>query len=105
MEPRYLEPEIETASRETMTRVQETRLREQVQHAYRASPFYRKKFDAVGLKPGEIRTLADIRKIPFTTKDELKQSQADHPLWGDFLAVPLEDCLRIRTGERGLEAI
>ena len=95
MEPRYLEPEIETASRETMTRVQETRLREQVQHAYRASPFYRKKFDAVGLKPGEIRTLADIRKIPFTTKDELKQSQADHPLWGDFLAVPLEDCLRV----------
>ena len=95
MEPRYLEPEIETASRETMTRVQETRLREQVQHAYRSSPFYRKKFDAVGLKPEAIRTLADIRKIPFTTKDELKQSQADHPLWGDFLAVPFEECLRV----------
>jgi phenylacetate-CoA ligase len=95
MEPRYLEPEIETASRETMTRVQETRLREQVHHAYRSSPFYRRKFDAVGLKPQSIRTLADIRKLPFTTKDELKQSQADHPLWGDFLAVPLDECLRV----------
>jgi phenylacetate-CoA ligase len=95
MEPRFFEPEIETASRETMTRLQETRLREQVQHAYRSSPFYRRKFDAIGLKPDAIRTLADIRKIPFTTKDELKQSQADHPLWGDFLAVPLEECLRI----------
>jgi phenylacetate-CoA ligase len=95
MEPRYFEPEIETASRETMIRLQETRLREQVYHAYRSSPFYRRKFDAVGLKPDEIRTLADIRKIPFTTKDELKESQAEHPLWGDFLAVPFEDCLRV----------
>jgi phenylacetate-CoA ligase len=95
MEFRYLEPELETASRETMTRLQETKLREQVQHAYRSSPLYRKKLEAAGVKPEAIRTLADIKKLPFTTKDELKQSQADHPLWGDFLAVPLDECLRV----------
>jgi phenylacetate-CoA ligase len=95
MDARYLEPEIETASRDTLVRLQETRLREQVHHAYRGSPFYRRKLDAAGVKPDDLRTLADIARFPFTTKDELKQSQADHPLWGDFLAVPFEDCLRV----------
>jgi phenylacetate-CoA ligase len=95
MGSRYLEPEIEAASRETMTRLQETRLRGQVQHAYRSSPFYRRKFEAAGVKPGDLRTLDDLRKVPFTTKVELTQSQLDHPLWGDFLAVPFEECLRV----------
>jgi phenylacetate-CoA ligase len=92
---RYFEPEIETASRETLIRLQTERLREQVQHAYRGSPFYRVKLDEAGVKPAQIRTLDDIHRLPFTTKDELKQSQVDHPLWGDFLAVPFEECLRV----------
>jgi len=95
VERRYLEPDIETASREALTRLQERRLREQVEHAYRASPFYRRKFDAAGVKLEEVETLEDLRRLPFTTKDELKQSQADLPPWGDFLAVPLEECLRV----------
>jgi phenylacetate-CoA ligase len=92
---RYLEPEIETASRDTLTRLQEAKLRAQVEHAYRASPFYRRKLDAAGVTPGAVRTLADLPRLPFTTKDELKQSQAEHPLFGDFLAVALEDCVRM----------
>jgi len=92
---RYFEPEIETASRATMTRLQIERLREQVQHAYRGSPFYKRKLDAAGVRPDHIRTLENLQRLPFTTKDELKQSQIDHPLWGDFLAVPFEDCLRV----------
>jgi len=94
MVPRYFEPEIEIASRETLTRLQTERVREQVRHAYK-SPFYRRKLDEAGVKPTQIRTLDDIHKLPFTTKDELKQSQLDHPLWGDFLAVPFEECLRV----------
>src|SRR5215831_15239744 len=94
MVPRYFEPEIEIASRETLTRLQTERVREQVRHAYN-SPFYRRKLDEAGVKPTQIRTLDDIHKLPFTTKDELKQSQLDHPLWGDFLAVPFEECLRV----------
>lgn len=94
-ESRYLEPEIETASRETLRRLQEERLRTQVEHAYANSPFYRKKLSAAGVKPADVRTLDDLRRLPFTTKDELKQDQADHPLWGTLLAVPFEDCLRV----------
>jgi phenylacetate-CoA ligase len=92
---RYLEPDIETASRDTLRRLQEDRLRAQVAHAYAFSPFYRTKLDAAGVKPEQIRTLDDLGRLPFTTKDELKQDQADHPLWGTLLAVPFEACLRV----------
>jgi len=91
----FLEPEFETASRAELTALQERKLREQVQHAYAASPFYRKKLDDAGITPARITRLDDLRHLPFTTKDELKQDQADHPLWGTLLAVPFEQCLRV----------
>jgi phenylacetate-CoA ligase len=95
MSGRYLEPEIETAARATLRRLQDERLRAQVHHAYASSPFYRVKLDAAGVKPEQIRGLDDLARLPFTTKDELKQDQADHPLWGTLLAVPLAECLRV----------
>jgi len=95
MHSRYLEPEIETAPREVLRRLQEQRLREQVDHAWRSSPFYRRKLDAAGVRPEQVKTLDDLARLPFTTKDELKQDQADHPLWGTLLAVPVEQCLRV----------
>ncbi|MGH7325216.1 MAG: phenylacetate--CoA ligase family protein [Candidatus Rokuibacteriota bacterium] len=95
MSSRYLEPEIETASRSTLRRFQEERLRAQVAHAYAQSPFYRRKLDAAGVAPADVRTVEDLRRLPFTTKDELKQDQAEHPLWGTLLAVPFEQCLRV----------
>src|SRR4029434_313051 len=63
--------------------------------AYRNSPFYRRKLMGASLKPAQVRTLADLAKLPFTTKDELKEDQAAHPPWGDVLAVPLADVLRV----------
>src|SRR5687768_11853823 len=95
MDGKYLEPEIEAASRATLRQIQEPRLRAQVEHAHANSPFYRRKLDAAGVKPGAIRSLDDLARLPFTTKDELKQSQAEHPPWGDFLAVPFDDVLRV----------
>jgi phenylacetate-CoA ligase len=91
----YLEPEFETASRADLTALQERKLRGQIRHAYDASPFYRKKLDDAGVKPAQIARLTDLPSLPFTTKDELKQDQADHPLWGTLLAVPVEHCLRV----------
>ena len=91
----YLEPELETASRAALTELQEDKLRAQVRHAYEHSPFYRRKLDDAGVRPDAIHGLGDLGKLPFTTKDELKQDQADHPLWGTLLAVPFERCLRV----------
>ncbi len=95
MERRYLEPDLETASRADLARLQAQRLREQVEHAYAGSAFYRRKLDAAGVKPGDVRSLDDLGRLPFTTKDELKQDQAEHPPWGTVLAVPFEQCLRV----------
>ena len=95
MASRYLEPRLERASRVEMARVQTRKLREQVRHAGAHSPFYRRKWKAAGLKADSIRTLADLKRLPFTTKDELKENQAANPPWGDFLAVPFADVLRV----------
>src|SRR5262245_37570051 len=95
MASRYLEPRLERASRAAMTRLQLSRLRAQVAHAARSSPFYRRKLRAAGVTPGRLRSLDDLRRLPFTTKDELKANQAEHPPWGDVLAVPLADVLRV----------
>jgi len=78
-----------------MARWQTARLREQVAHAYQHSPFYRRKLRAARVTPSEIRTLADLAKLPFTTKDELKEDQVAHPPWGHVLAVPLAEVLRV----------
>jgi len=95
MASRYLEPEIERRSRAMMIRWQSQRLREQVRHAAAHSPFYRRKLKAAGVRPALIRTLADLERLPFTTKDELKENQAAKPPWGDVLAVPLAEVLRV----------
>ncbi|HZN53460.1 MAG TPA: AMP-binding protein [Methylomirabilota bacterium] len=95
MASRYLEPRLERASRTDMTRLQTRRLRAQLGHAASCSPFYKRKLKAAGVKPAAVRTLADLRTLPFTTKDELKENQAARPPWGDVLAVPLADVLRI----------
>src|SRR3989475_3939213 len=91
----YLEPRLERAPRPEMTRLQTRRLREQVSHAATHSPFYRRKLKAAGVTPAAVRTLDDLRTLPFTTKDELKENQAAKPPWGDLLAVPLDECLRV----------
>jgi len=95
MASRYLEPRIERSGRAEMTRWQAARLREQVRHAYARSPFYREKLKGSGVTPAAVRTLTDLRKLPFTTKDELKENQAKKPPWGDLLAVPFADVLRV----------
>lgn len=95
MASRYLEPRLERASRADMTRRQLRRLREQVAHAARHSPFYRRKLRGLRPDPAKLRTLDDLRRLPFTTKDELKDNQAAHPPWGDVLAVPLAEVLRV----------
>src|SRR5512141_3213180 len=95
MASRYLEPALERASRPAMTRLQTQRLRRQVAHAAAHSPFYRRKLRAAKVTPAAIRTLDDLRRLPFTTKDELKANQAATPPWGDLLAVPFAEVLRI----------
>jgi len=81
----------ETMPRAKLDALHLHRLRSLVQYSYDYSPFYRKKFDAAGLKPRDIRTLEDYkRKLPITDKSEFIQQQQESPPYGPTLALPQE---------------
>lgn len=86
----YWSPEIETMPAEAMRRFQEQQLKKQIQYLTTHSIFYRRKFKEAGLQPADIKTLEDLAKLPFTTKQELRESQAEAPPFGVHLAAPLE---------------
>jgi phenylacetate-CoA ligase len=83
-------PEIETASRSEMEALQLNRLQQTVKRVYENVPFYKDKFDELGITPEDIKSLEDITKLPFTKKKDLR----DQYPYGLF-AVPLEEVNRI----------
>ena len=99
---RYFNPEIETASREYLWALQSARLIKMVHNAYDHVPFYQKKFDEIGLLPGDIKTIDDITKLPFTVKQDLR----DNYPFGLF-AVPKDRLVRIHasSGTTGKQTV
>ncbi len=89
--PNDLEP-IERASKDELQALQLTRLKQTLQHAYDNVPHYKEAFDAAGIHPNDLKTLADLAKFPFTTKHDLR---ANYP-FGMF-AVPREQVARIHA--------
>jgi phenylacetate-CoA ligase len=89
--PGDLEP-IETASRDEMAALQLERMKWSLGHVYENSPFYRARFDGAGVHPSDLKTLADLAKFPFTTKQDLRET---YP-FGMF-AVPREKLARIHA--------
>jgi phenylacetate-CoA ligase len=89
--PGDLEP-IELASRDEIQALQLQRLRRTLEHAYENVPHYRQAFDAKGVHPSELKTLADLAKFPFTTKKDLREN---YP-FGMF-AVPREQVVRVHA--------
>ncbi|MEJ5186319.1 MAG: phenylacetate--CoA ligase [Candidatus Geothermincolales bacterium] len=87
----YFNP-VEVLDREKLQELQLERLRNTVDRLYRQVPFYRKRLDEIGYRPGDIRSLEDLRRLPFTTKDDLR----DNYPFGLF-AVPLRDIVRIHA--------
>ncbi len=90
----YWNPKNETLSREDLARLQTAKLSRLAHFAAERSVFHRRKFEAAGFRPEQIRTLDDLRRIPFTTRDEWMASQAETPLFGDLLARPRELAIR-----------
>ncbi|MEW5322961.1 phenylacetate--CoA ligase PaaK [Geobacillus thermoleovorans] len=84
--------EMETAARSELEALQLKRLRATAERVYERVPFYRQRFDERGVKPDDIRTLEDVRKLPFTTKRDLR----DHYPFG-LLAVDLSQCVRVHA--------
>jgi len=89
---RYYQPEIECASREQIKAWQDERLVKQVRHVWDNVPYYRKKMEEKGLTPDDIQSTADLYKLPFLTKDDLRQA---YPY--GLMGKPLKDCVRIQS--------
>jgi len=90
-ESRFWNEYTETLPRDQLDVLHLQRLQAIVDYAYRCSAFYRKKFDACGLKPSDIRSLDDFkRKVPLTDKSELVDLQLEAPPYGPTLALPEE---------------
>ncbi|KIR02332.1 Phenylacetate-coenzyme A ligase [Lachnospiraceae bacterium TWA4] len=88
----YYQPEIETMPLDKLQALQSERLVKQVQHVYENVPFYRGKMDEMGVKPEDIKGIEDLHKLPFITKDDLR----DQYPYG-LVGAPLKDCVRIQS--------
>lgn len=93
----YWNLEVETMSIEQIKETQLIKLKRQLTYLYSKSEFYRKKLKDVGFEPGDINILDDLRKIPFSRKDELRKSQEIYPPLGEHGAANLQDVVRIHT--------
>jgi phenylacetate-CoA ligase len=71
------------------------RIRDVMTYAYERAPFYRRTWDAAGVRPDDICTLADFERVPVVTKSELRQAQEDHQPFGDYLCIPECDVARV----------
>jgi len=83
---------IESARREDIEKVQLSRLKDTVERVYSLTPFYKEKFDEIGLKPEDITSLDDISKLPFTTKKDLR---AHYPF--GLFTVPMNEVVRVHS--------
>ena len=89
---KYYQPEIECASREQILQWQNERLVKQVKHVWDNVPYYRAKMEEKGLTPEDIKSVDDLKKLPFLTKDDLREC---YPY--GLLAKPLDECVRIQS--------
>lgn len=87
-------PKNETLERGDLHRLQVVKLRRLLESAVRDSPFHRRRLEGAGVSPGDVRDLNDLRRLPFTTREEWMASQEDHPPFGDLVAGPVESAIR-----------
>jgi len=88
----FWQKKIETIGKKELEKLQLKRLKETTERVYKKVGFYKNKFNAAGVKPRDIKTLKDIEKLPFTTREDLR---ANYPF--GMLAVPKEKIIRLHT--------
>lgn len=89
--------EIETWDHARLRDHEEIALRKQLAHVQQGSAFYRDKMAAEGIDLASVRTIADLRRLPFTEKEELRRSLTEHPPLGAHLGVPITDLAQIQA--------
>ncbi len=90
----YWNPKTEKMPREELQALQLHKLRRMCEWAYASTPFHKRKFDAAGFKADQLKTLDDIRRIPFMTREEWMESLIEKPMFGDLLATDQVNAIR-----------
>lgn len=88
----YYQPDIETASREEILKIQNEKIVKQVKHVYDNVPYYRALMDKKGVTPDDIKSVDDIKKLPFLTKTDLREA---YPY--GLLGTDIKNCVRIQS--------
>ena len=89
---RYYQPEIETAPREKIIEIQNEKIVRQVRHVWENVPYYRRLMEEKGVTPDDIKTIDDIKKLPFLSKADLRDA---YPY--GLLGTDLKNCVRIQS--------
>lgn len=72
-----------------------SKLRSQIEYAWEKSPYYREKWQAAGFSPRQLKTLDDLRRVPFLRKDDIRREQETHPPFGHYLCAEPHQLVRI----------
>lgn len=99
----FLDAKIETASAQEIRELQQGKLAKQIDYLFARSVFYREKFEKAGIRREHCRNLTDLAQLPFTSKEELRESQAACPPLGRHIAADWTDVIRVHssTGTTG----
>ncbi|MFZ1120417.1 MAG: AMP-binding protein [Candidatus Binataceae bacterium] len=106
----YWNPKNETMPRDELRQLQLVKLRRMCEWAHARAPFHRRRFEAAGFHPDQIKSLDDLRRLPMMTRDEWVASQTKKPLWGDLIAATPRNAIRYHltsgsTGRQPLRAL
>ncbi|HSC03014.1 MAG TPA: AMP-binding protein [Solirubrobacteraceae bacterium] len=93
----YWNPKTETLDRERIEALQLAKLRRHCEWAAARSPWYRRRFASDGFDPGQLSSLADLRRIPLLTRDDWMASQEAKPPYGEIPVIAGEGAIRIHT--------
>jgi phenylacetate-CoA ligase len=93
----YWNPKNETLAKEDLRALQYEKLKRLCDWAYARSPFHRRRWDAAKFHPGQLRSLDDLQRIPFMTRPEWMEAQAEAPPFGPLLTVSSDFAIRYHT--------
>ncbi len=93
---KYWDEEIETMPPDRLDELESGRLRDQLAYIYAKSEFYKKKFDEAGIDISQIKSVGDLPRLPFTTKDDLRRTQAEVGGLGGHRCASISEIVRIQ---------
>lgn len=103
----YWNPKTETLPKNQLRALQLSKLQRLVTRAWHTSPFHRRLYERAGVRPEQIRTLDDIRRLPFMTREDWMANQAEKPLFGDLITRPISAAIRyhLTSGTSGRQPL